>query len=199
MKARSVLPTATREFFAAPAVEVARRMVGCVLRRGACAARIVETEAYAGDAASHFVTRAPSAGQLMGSTFGLAYVYSIYGMHLCLNVTADENGAGAVLLRALEPLEGLAVMRRRRAGVADRDLCRGPGRLAQAFGVTREMTGRAFLDEFAVELPGEAVVVVTSPRVGISRAVELPWRYSLQGSVHVSAPRPGGRERRSRG
>jgi DNA-3-methyladenine glycosylase len=176
----------TDRFFERPALEVARGLVGCTLRHAPCAGRIVETEAYAGDPASHFVTRRPSAGALLGTTSGLTYVYTIYGMHLCLNVTADATGPGAVLLRALEPLEGLDVMRSRRGVEAVRDLCRGPGRLAQALGVTRAMSGRRFLDDFALERPARPVSVVTSPRIGISHATELPWRFVLEGSRFAS-------------
>lgn len=182
-------------FFAQPTLDVARALIGCTLRRGECSGRIVETEAYTDDEASHFVTRARSAGTLMGSTSGLAYVYSIYGAHLCLNVTTDARGPGAVLLRALEPLGGLEVMRRRRNGVRDRDLCRGPGRLAQALGVTRAMSGEPFLGVFELEPPGTRVALIASPRVGISKARELPWRFSLSGSPFVSDPRPRAPER----
>jgi DNA-3-methyladenine glycosylase len=112
-------------------------------------------------------------------------------MHLCLNVTADASGPGAVLLRALEPAEGLDLMRERRGPrVADVDLCRGPGRLAQALGVTREMNGMPFLDLFEIAPPSKAPLVVTAPRVGISRDVHLPWRFVLEGSRFVSSPRP---------
>lgn len=177
-------------FFARPALEVARDLIGCTLARGECAGRIVETEAYAGDPASHFVTRRPSAGRLLGETHGLAYVYTIYGMHLCLNVTADAAAPGAVLLRALEPVAGIETMQARRATTSLRDLCRGPGRLAQAMGVTREMNGRPFLDEFSLRPRDAPADVVTGPRVGITRAVELPWRFCLAGSRFVSGPRP---------
>ena len=134
--------------------------------------------------------RAPSAGRLLGATHGLAYVYTIYGMHLCLNVTADATGPGAVLLRAIEPTEGLEIMRERRGGVADRDLCRGPGRLAQAFGVTKAMNGEPFLDLFELRAASLPVEIIAGPRIGISRAVELPWRLCLAGSRFVSSPRP---------
>ena len=112
-------------------------------------------------------------------------------MHLCLNVTADATGPGAVLLRAAEPTAGLDVMRERRGGVADRDLCRGPGRLAQAFGVTKAMNGEPFLGLFDLQRPTSPPEIVAGPRIGISRAVELPWRLCLAGSRYVSAPRPG--------
>lgn len=188
---RDLLTTA---FFAAPAIDVARALIGCSLRRGSVAGIIVETEAYSDDEASHFLTRRPSAGRLMGETHGLAYVYSIYGMHLCLNVTADARGAGAVLLRALQPTEGLAVMRRRRGVERDLDLCRGPGRLAEALGVTASMSGRPFLELFELAAPETPPDVAATPRIGISRATELPWRLVLAGSRWVSGPRPAGRQ-----
>lgn len=168
---------------------VARELIGWTLRRGAVAGIIVETEAYADDAASHFNTRKPSAGALMGSTTGRAYVYSIYGLHLCLNVTADARGPGAVLLRALEPVDGLDVLRKRRGQVPDRDLCRGPGRLAQALGVDLSLNGDSFRAHFELEPPRARPEVLSTPRIGISRATDLPWRFVLAGSPHVSGRR----------
>ncbi len=178
-------------FFASPARRVARALVGCVIERDGISGRIVETEAYEDDAASHYVTRAPSAGALMGATHGRVYVYAIYGMHLCLNVTADAAGPGAVLLRAIEPGAGIERMRARRSGVDDRDLARGPGRLARALGITKDMTGAEFLDLFRLSPPPRPARVVTAPRVGITRATALRWRFCEAGSRFVSDPRPG--------
>jgi DNA-3-methyladenine glycosylase len=159
------------------------------------AGRIVETEAYLaeGDPASHSFRGQTTRNRSMFARPGTAYVYLIYGMHHCLNVVSAAEGRGeAVLVRAVEPLEGLEVMRARRGGVRDRDLCRGPGRLAQAFGLTREHDG---LDLCRGELGlwsgrGEALEVRATPRVGIRLAAELPLRFVAAGSPWVSGPRP---------
>ena len=121
---------------------------------------------------------------------GHAYVYRSYGIHWCLNLVCEEEGtAAAVLIRALEPAHGLEEMRERRGLVEPRLLCSGPGRLCQALAVTREHDGRP-LDALPFELhaapsPG---VVATGPRIGISVAAELPWRYAAAGSRYLSRP-----------
>jgi DNA-3-methyladenine glycosylase len=121
---------------------------------------------------------------------GYAYVYRSYGLHWCLNLVCEEEGtASAVLVRALEPTHGIGRMRTRR-GVADpRLLCAGPGRLCQALGVTREHDALP-LDRppFRLESDGTDVEVVSGPRVGITRATDLPWRYALAGSPYLSRP-----------
>lgn len=173
------------DFFARDTVTVARDLVGCVLRRGAVSARIVETEAYTDDAASHFVTR-PRTAALMGTTHGVVYVYLIYGMHRCLNVTTDANGPGAVLLRAVEPLTGVEEMAARR-GVSDpRRLASGPGKLACALGVDESLTGRPFLGEFSLERPSVPPRIARGPRIGIAKARTLPWRFWERGNPFVS-------------
>jgi DNA-3-methyladenine glycosylase len=121
---------------------------------------------------------------------GYAYVYLSYGVHWCLNFVCEPKGsASAVLIRALEPTEGLATMRRRRGMADERLLCSGPGRLCQALGITHRQNGFA-LDEAPFELfarTGE-VEVVTGPRIGITKAVDKPWRYGLKGSRFLSKP-----------
>jgi DNA-3-methyladenine glycosylase len=123
---------------------------------------------------------------------GHLYVYRAYGVHWCANVVCAEDGSGAaVLLRALEPTDGLDVMRARRGLDDTRFLAAGPGRLTQALGITAAHDGLDLLERpFTLEPPADPVEVVTSPRVGISRAAERPWRYSLAGSRFVSRPRP---------
>lgn len=179
---------ATDAFFAAPTQDVARGLIGAVVRRGACAGRIVETEAYTDDAASHFVTRPRSGAPLMGGTHARVYVYSIYGVHLCLNFTTDDTGPGAVLLRALEPVAGLGVMRRRRGVERVEHLASGPAKLARALGVTRRLSGRRVLEEFELVLPSTPVPAEATPRVGIRQARELPWRFVLVGTRFASRP-----------
>ena len=154
---------------------------------------IVETEAYApDDSASHAYGGPTRRNATMFGPAGRLYVYRSYGVHWCANVVCgDEGTAAAVLLRALEPTDGLGAMRSRR-GVEDAGLlASGPGRLTQALAISAEHDG---LDlgraPFALHPPERPVDVVTSPRVGITRATEQPWRYSLAGSTFVSRPRP---------
>ncbi len=183
-----------RALFELPTVELARALIGCVLvhetRAGRVAGRIVETEAYLrGDPASHaFRGRTPRNAVMFGPP-GRAYVYLVYGMHLCFNVTSAPEGiAEAVLVRALEPLEGLEHMRRRRGVQAARDLCRGPGRLTQALGITRAQDGadlrRGALRIETGKAPGR---IVAGPRVGISVATRRALRFFVADSCWVSA------------
>lgn len=178
--------------FSASSVEVARRLIGtCVLVDGV-GGRIVETEAYdREDPASHtFVGPTPRNAAMFGPP-GHAYVYRSYGIHWCLNFVCRDAGHGAgVLIRALEPMAGLDAMRRRRGRADERLLCAGPGRLCQALAVTREHDGLP-LHAPPFELrpgPVESVAVVVGPRIGISKAMEMPWRFGLAGSRFVSRP-----------
>lgn len=146
--------------------------------------RIVETEAYLAedDAASHSASGPTRRNASMFEAAGAGYVYLIYGMHLCFNVVTGAAGRGeAVLVRALEPLEGLDVMRRRRGGRAsDRDLCRGPGRLAQALGIERADDGGALLARGRIQLIDRSAApaaVEVGPRIGITKSAELPLRF----------------------
>lgn len=157
--------------------------------------RIVETEAYCGaaDAAAHSWRGRTARNATMFGAPGLLYVYFTYGMHWCCNPVCGEEGEGvAVLLRALAPLTGLAAMRAARAGCrSDRDLCRGPARLCQAMGIGRAQDGIDLVDGaggFSIVddgVPPPAAPVVTA-RVGLSRAVEQPWRWYVPGDPHVS-------------
>lgn len=172
----SKLRPLTAEFFARDTLEVARDLIGAVMLHGGVGGVIVETEAYKGDAASHFVTR-PRTAAMMGTTFGRIYVYSIYGVHRCANVTTDRSGPGAVLLRAIEPTHGVAEMMRRR-GVTDvRDVASGPAKLFVAMGLDASMLGRDACETFTFLPRTRAVEVATGPRIGISRAKSLPWRF----------------------
>jgi len=199
-----------RTFFRQPTEVLARELIGCVLlsREGgvAIAGRIVETEAYLseGDAASHSHRGRTARNASMFGEPGLAYVYLIYGMHHCLNVVSAKSGVGeAVLIRSLQPLEGLDLMRERRGGVRDRELCRGPGKLAQAFGLTLEHDGLDLCRGPLGLWPGggrwgalsEAVDIDAGPRVGIRKAAELPLRYRVRGSEWTSGSGGAGRFR----
>jgi DNA-3-methyladenine glycosylase len=178
-----------REFFARSVHEVAPELVGCTLLVDGVGGPIVEVEAYDGDdPASHgFRGRTPRNAAMFGPP-GHAYVYRSYGIHWCLNLVCGAEGvAEAALVRALEPAQGLDRMHERR-GLADpRLLCAGPGRLCEALGVTGAHDGLP-LDEppFALLARQDAVEVASGPRVGISRAADLAWRYGLAGSPFLS-------------
>jgi DNA-3-methyladenine glycosylase len=178
-----------REFFARSVHDVAPELVGCTLLVEGVGGRIVEVEAYDGeDPASHGYGGPTERNRSMFGPPGHAYVYRSYGVHWCLNLVCDQAGrAEAVLVRALEPTEGLDVMRERRGVTDERLLCSGPGRLCQALGVTRAHDGLP-LDAPPFELVRSAAPaeVVRGPRVGITRAAELPWRYGLRGSRFLS-------------
>jgi DNA-3-methyladenine glycosylase len=177
--------------FDAPADVVARALIGATLLVDGVGGVIVETEAYdQSDPASH-THRGPTArNAVMFGPSGHAYVYRSYGIHWCLNFTCRPAGHGAgVLIRALEPRVGLEQMQARR-GLADpRLLCSGPGRLGQALGITMAHYGLA-LDRppFFVAAPEDEVRSLAGPRIGISKAVDAPWRFGLAGSRFLSKP-----------
>jgi DNA-3-methyladenine glycosylase len=193
-----VAPRARRADLSGPATEVAPRLVGWTLvsraAEGVVRGTIVETEAYLPeDPASHAFGGPTARNRAMFERPGTLYVYLIYGLHHCCNVVTDRVGVGsAVLLRAAEPTEGIELMRTRRPGVRDRDLCRGPGRLAAAFGIDRRLDGEDLVRGTTVwlERRATAVPIVRSARVGIRVATEHPWRFSLSGSPWVSSPAP---------
>ena len=184
-----------RAFYDRPVLEVAEELVGCVLRHGDAAGIVVETEAYhyTEEACHAYVGVTPRTEVLWGPP-GVAYVYRSYGIHALLNAVCERDGVGAaVLIRAIEPTEGLEVMRSRRGPVADRELCNGPGKLTQALGIGLELNGTSLLGDGPVELaprPAPVAVVRTAPRIGISKAVDLDWRFTLADSRHVSRPLP---------
>lgn len=182
----------SRDFFARPALEVARELVGKLLVRAddGLIARIVEAEAYTGDdPASHAYGGLTVRNAPLWGPPGHAYVYRSYGVHWCLNTSTDSDGvAGGCLLRAAEPLGGLVTMRLRRGGVLDRDLLRGPGRLGQAFGLDGSWSGRDLCDGAPLGLADDGVgpPVEAGPRVGVGRAADRPWRFMVPGNPWVS-------------
>ncbi len=180
--------------------EVAPELIGAELLVGGIGGTIVEVEAYDHeDPAAHgFRNRRTERNASMFLQGGHAYVYRSYGIHWCLNIVCDEEGmAGAVLLRALEPTHGVEEMVARRGVDEPRLLCSGPGRLTQALAVTRAHDGLA-LDQPPFELWPRTVPVeiVTGPRIGITKAADLPWRYGLAGSRYLSRPFSASRARR---
>lgn len=199
VQSASGLPTS---FFERETVDVARALIGCHLVSnlgGECTSgRIVETEAYRGadDLASHSARLRTGRVLVMRERVGIAYVYRSYGIHAMLNVVAHGPGeTGAVLIRAVEPVEGLDVMRQRRGDLPNRSLCSGPGKLCVALGIT--------LDDHGIDLTNSDVLRITpdnagsrrpilaGTRIGISKATEMPWRFFEADSRFVSAHRRG--------
>ncbi|HWM64731.1 MAG TPA: DNA-3-methyladenine glycosylase [Solirubrobacterales bacterium] len=182
-------------FFDRSVHEVARDLVGCRLLFDGCGGTIVETESYERDdpACHAYVGLTKRTATLFGPP-GRAYVYLSYGIHSLLNFVAEPEGeAAAVLIRALRPTAGLEAMRERRGERADADLCSGPGKLTEALGVGLDANGASLGAEPFRLLPREggwSGEIVAGPRVGITKAVERPWRFSLAGSPFVSRPRP---------
>ena len=183
-------------FYARSVHAVARDLVGCVLRHAGAGGRIVETESYhESEAACHaFIGETDRTRPLLGPP-GVAYVYRSYGIHALLNAVAEPEGVGAaVLLRALEPLEGLEVMRARRGLERREQLCSGPGKLTQALGIGLELNRTALTGgpiEILPAAPGsDPPRLVAGRRIGITKAVELEWRFCDASSVHVSRPWP---------
>ena len=197
-------------FYDRPVVTVAEELIGCTVSFGAGRGAIVETEAYHGsEPACHaFAGLTPRTQTLFGAP-GRAYVYRSYGIHALLNAVCEPEGVGAaVLIRALQPLEGIEAMRVRRGALRDgagrpgrlgdtgrdADLCSGPGKLTQALGIRLSENGcdlRTGPVTIGPRADGwEQPTIVVGTRVGITRAVELPWRFCVAGNRHVSRPRP---------
>jgi DNA-3-methyladenine glycosylase len=195
-----------RADLARSSIEVAPWLLGVLLVHGDRAGRIVETEAYQGslDEASHAFRGPTRRNATMFGPAGHLYVYFTYGMHWCANVVTAHEGVGqAVLLRALEPVAGLEEMRAARPKARrDVDLCRGPARLCEALGITGSLDGSDLTDRssggpwLGVDGSPAPAEVVAGPRVGITKAVEHPWRFAVAGSPYVSDPRPGSRRGR---
>lgn len=184
------------EFYARPVLEVARDLVGCVLERDGCSGVIVETEAYhQTEPACHaFVGLTPRTRVLFGPP-GRAYVYRSYGIHSLFNAVCEPTEVGAaVLIRALEPLDGIELMAQRRGFDAARvrDLCSGPGKLTQALGITLADNGGDLWNGSVRISPRPPVWdgrgVLADKRIGITKAAELPWRFCADGSRFLSAP-----------
>jgi len=193
-------PPLQREFYHRPAAELARDLLGKILThdtpQGRTAGRIVETEGYLGigDLAAHSARGLTPRTRVIFGPPGHAYVYLIYGMYECLNVVADAKGvAGCVLIRALEPLEGLDQMRLRRPSARrSEDLANGPGKLSLAMGITRRQNGADLTHgPLTISAPRRALAfdVSVSPRIGITQSRELPLRFFVGGNRFVSRSR----------
>jgi DNA-3-methyladenine glycosylase len=188
------------DFYARPVLEVAPELIGCAVEYEGCSGVIVETEAYHdSEPACHaFIGLTPRTKTLFGPP-GVAYLYRSYGIHALLNAVCEPPGIGAaVLIRALAPLAGVEQMRARRGLIGgrpprDSELCSGPGKLTQALGLSLEQNGSSLV-RGAIRIHPRSgdwrqPAVVSGERVGITRAVELPWRFAAAGDPNVSRPR----------
>jgi DNA-3-methyladenine glycosylase len=182
-------------FFDKKVVDLAKDLLGCELVHkssdGLTAGIIVETEAYhQTDEASHSYRGNTSRTAAMFGPPGRAYIYFTYGMHWCFNITAEDEGTGAgVLIRALEPTQGIELMSKRRGGKTLRELCSGPSKLVQAMGISRSDYGKpVFNREFRLKPRSEApsLSIRSGPRIGISKAKDKPWRFWLKDNEFVS-------------
>jgi DNA-3-methyladenine glycosylase len=185
-----------RQFYDRSVHEVARELIGCVVRHGETAGRIVETESYhMEEPACHAFAGVTERTRTLYGEPGRAYVYFSYGVHSLLNAVAEGEGVGAaVLIRALEPVGGVELMRQRRGLQRVEELCSGPGKLTQALGVGLSLNGSSLVDGpielLARESGAREPRVVAGERIGITKAMELPWRFCDADSRCVSRPWP---------
>jgi DNA-3-methyladenine glycosylase len=182
-----------RDFYARSVHDVARDLVGCVVRHGETAGRIVETESYhMEEPACHAYVGLTERTRTLFGPPGHAYVYFSYGIHSLLNAVAEPEGTGAaVLIRALEPVDGLDVMRRRRGVERATDLCSGPAKLTKALEIGLSLNGSSLIDGPIEVLERESQPrIAIGERIGITKAADLPWRFCDADSAHVSRPWP---------
>jgi len=174
-----------RDFFAGETIEVAKNLLGVELAFGDCRGIIVETEAYKTDDASHFRTR-KIAGKALANSYGQVYIYLNYGMHHLLNYTTEKDGIGAVLIRALEPTEGIEIMKERRKTEKLKNLTNGPGKLCQAFGIGSAQNNHMICESISLYERNFEPVIASSTRIGISKATDLEWRFFIEDNDFVS-------------
>ena len=174
-----------KEFFERGAETVAKDLLGKLLKFKGCSGIIVETEAYAADGASHAAKRTKRSIPLF-DTWGVTYVYLNYGMYHLVNFTCDKHGPGAVLIRAVEPVNGITLMKRRRKTDKVEQLCNGPGKLCQAFGIDKRHHNKEVGDGINVYDVGNKVEIGKSKRIGISFAKDIEWRFFIKGNKFVS-------------
>ena len=178
-----------RSFFRGDPITCSRELIGAELIWGKCAGIIVETEAYLAenDEACHTFTRPSTRAFVVRNKPGAAYIYFSYGAHWMLNVLVKGETEGFVLFRAVQPTRGIRLMKKRRGIEDERQLCSGPGKLTQAFGVTnRHDEIDLCTDPSHCFVPGPKVDVVADKRIGITRSAHYPWRFTLRGSEFVS-------------
>ena len=183
-------------FFQVPASELAPQLLGKVLvhrtKQGVTKGRIVEVEAYEGaeDLASHAARGETPRSKIMFGEAGVSYVYFTYGMHHCFNVVCEKSGLpGAVLIRALEPLDGIDLMKKRRKKKELIDLCSGPAKLCEAMGIGLQENGKSLFGRELYLVYGEIIAkkkICSGPRIGIRKSIDLPWRFWLKDNPHVS-------------
>jgi DNA-3-methyladenine glycosylase len=181
----------TRAFFSRSVLEVAPDLIGALLLVDGVGGRLVEVEAYHHiDPAAHSFRGPTARNAVMFGPPGFVYVYRSYGIHWCLNFVCEPKGsASAVLIRAIEPTNGLPLMRRRRSTADERLLCSGPGRVCEALGITGAHNGSALnAPPFKLLARTGPVEVVAGPRIGLTKAVDKPWRYGLKDSRFLSKP-----------
>jgi DNA-3-methyladenine glycosylase len=196
-----------RAFYARSVHDVARDLLGCTISHGATAGRVVETESYhMEEPACHAYAGLTARTRVLFGPPGQAYVYRSYGIHALLNAVCEDEGVGtAVLIRALEPIAGIELMRERRGRVPDSELCNGPGKLTQALGIWLDrndtpLTGGGPIEVLPRPPRAREPELVEDVRIGITRAMELPWRFCDATSTCVSRPWPAAmRARRGRG
>lgn len=174
-----------KKFFERDAETVAKDLLGKLLKFKNCSGVIVETEAYAADGASHAARRTKRSIPLF-DTWGVTYVYLNYGMYYLVNFTCDKHGPGAVLIRAVEPIDGVALMKKRRKSEKIEQLCNGPGKVCQAFGIGKKQHNQEVGKEIRVYDLGNEVEIKKSPRIGISFAKDIEWRFYINGNKFVS-------------
>jgi DNA-3-methyladenine glycosylase len=183
-------------FYGRPVLEVAPDLIGCIVRHGETAGIIVETEAYhRSEPASHAWAGLTARTAPLFGPPGIAYVYFSYGIHSLLNAVCDHEDSGAaVLIRALEPVAGIEVMRARRGVARAEELCSGPGKLTQALDIDLSLNGTSLIDgpiRIEPRAPGwEDPAIDIGRRIGITKAVDLDWRFCARGNRHVSRPWP---------
>ncbi|MEJ8307576.1 DNA-3-methyladenine glycosylase [Agrobacterium larrymoorei] len=177
-----------KDFFERDAVVVAKAMIGMEFRFHNTGGIIVETEAYrSDDPASHSFNGPTLRNRVMFGPSGHLYVYRSYGIHWCANIVCTAGSA--VLIRALAPQTGVELMKRRRGTAVLRNLCSGPGKLCQALAITGDIDGVSVLEQpFLCRSGDPEAEIASGPRIGISKAIDLPWRFGLKGSPHLSKP-----------
>ncbi len=193
------------EFYQQDTIQLSKALLGTYLvhksEEGTTIGRIVETEAYlSGDPACHAYRRKTTRNATMFGPAGHAYVYQIYGIHYCVNIVSASEGVGeAVLIRALQPVEGVELMQLRRGIIQEKNLCNGPGKLVQAMGITRAMDGISMVSPYFYILSREAYPllnipfqIITTTRIGITQGIDLPYRFYIAGNPNVSYPVRGG-------